>query len=101
MITSNTTWAGGTFTNDIIVRSGTFTIPQGVTLDMRKPHRIYVMNGGTLNLTGGSITNADILVKSGGTLNVSGNSQIILRSTGGNLNVDKVAVMNIPLGIIR
>lgn len=73
----------------------------GVTLDMRKPYRIYVMNGGTLNLTGGSITNADILVKSGGTLNVSGNSQIILRSTGGNLNVDKGAVMNIPLGIIR
>lgn len=101
VITSNTTWAGGTFTNDIIVRSGTFTIPQGVTLDMRKPYRIYVMNGGTLNLTGGSITNADILVKSGGTLNVSGNSQIILRSTGGNLNVDKGAVMNIPLGIIR
>ena len=101
VITSNTTWAGGTFTNDIIVRSGTFTIPQGVTLDMRKPYRIYVMNGGTLNLTGGSITNADILVKSGGTLNVSGNSQIILRSTGGNLNVDKGAVMNIPLGTVR
>ena len=101
VITANTTWEGGTFTNDIIIRSGTFTIPQGVTLEMRKPYRIYVMKEGTLKITGGSITNADILVKSGGTLNVAGNSQIILRPTGGNLKVDKGAVMNMPLGTIR
>lgn len=101
VITANTTWEGGTFTNDIIIRSGTFTIPQGVTLDMRKPYRIYVMNGGALNVIGGRITNADIVVKNGGTLNVAGNSLITLRSTGGNLKVEKGAVLNMPLGTIR
>lgn len=101
VITSNTTWEGGTFTNDIIIRSGTFMIPQGVTLDMRKPYRIYVMNGGTLNVVGGRITNADIVVKSGGTLNVAGDAQITLRTNGGNLQVDKGAVMNMPLGTVR
>ncbi len=101
VITGNTTWEGGTFTNDIIIRSGAFMIPQGVVLDMRKPYRIYVMNGGKLNVVGGRITNADIVVKSGGTLNVAGNSQIILRTAGGNLQVDKGAVMNMPLGTVR
>ena len=101
MITANTTWEGGTFTNDIIIRSGTFTIPQGVTLDMRKPYRIYIMDGGTLNLTGGSINNADIVVKSDGALNITENSSIILRPTGGNLKVDKGAVLNMPLGTVR
>lgn len=101
VITANTTWEGGTFTNDIIIRSGTFTIPQGVTLDMRKPYRIYIMDGGTLNLTGGSINNADIVVKSDGALNITENSSIILRPTGGNLKVDKGAVLNMPLGTVR
>ena len=41
------------------------------------------------------------IVKSGGTLNVAGNSEIILRAKGGNLQVDKGAVMNMPLGTVR
>lgn len=101
VITTNTTWNGGTFTNDIIIRSGTFVIPQGTILDMRKPYRIYVLDGGTLNVIGGRITNADIVVKSGGKLNVAGNSQITLRTTGGKLKVDKGAILNMPLGTIH
>lgn len=101
VITSNTSWEGGTYPNDIIVRSGTFTIPLGVTLDMRKPYRIYVMDGATLEVNGGSITNADIVVKNGGTVNISQDSDIVLRSSGGNLQVDKGATMNITLGIVR
>ena len=101
VITTNTTWNGGTFTNDIIIRSGTFVIPQGTILDMRKPYRIYVLDGGTLNVIGGRITNADIVVKSGGRLNVAGYSQITLRTTGGKLKVDKGAILNMPLGTIH
>ncbi|MBQ8593239.1 MAG: VCBS repeat-containing protein [Bacteroidaceae bacterium] len=100
VITSSTTWSGGTFSNDIIVRSGTFTIPEGVILNMRKPYRIYVMDGGTLNINGGTITNADIVIKDGGTLNVTQNSTINLRSAGGNLQVDKGGTMNMPQGAI-
>ena len=101
VITNNTTWNGGTYSNDIIVRSGTFTIPEGVTLNMRKPYRIYVMDGGTLNVNGGTITNADIVIKDGGTLNLTQNSTINLRSTGGTLQVDKGATMNMALGTIE
>lgn len=100
VITSSATWGGGTFPNDIIIRSGTFTIPSGVTLEMRKPYRIYVMDGGTLNVNGGTITNADIVIKEGGTLNITQNSTINLRSTGGNLQVDKGGAMNMPQGAI-
>lgn len=101
VITNNTTWSGGTYPNDIIVRSGTFTIPEGITLNMRKPYRIYVMDGGTLNVNGGTITNADIVIKDGGTLNLTQNSTINLRSTGGTLQVDKGATMNMALGTIE
>ena len=100
VITNNTTWNGGTYSNDIIVRSGTFTIPEGVTLNMRKPYRIYVMDGAILNVEGGTITNADIVIKDGGTLNLTQNSTINLRSTGGNLQVDKGGAMNMPQGAI-
>lgn len=68
VITSDTTYNGGIFTNDIIVRSGIFTIPTNVTLTMRKPYRIYVMDGATLNIEGGQIVNADIVIKNRGLL---------------------------------
>ena len=62
------------FTNDIIVRAGTFKIPSGKTLQMRDGYRIYVLEGGTLEVDGGTIQNADVLVKSGGTLNIKNNA---------------------------
>lgn len=101
VITSNTIWKGGTFTNDIIVRSGTFTIPQGVILNMRSPYRIYVMDGATLNVDGGTIFNADIVVKDGGNLDLLQNSNIILRATGGNLQIDKGGIMDMSQGTIH
>lgn len=97
VITNNTSWNGGTYPNDIIVRSGTFTIPEGVTLDMRKPYRIYVMDGGTLDIKGGNITNADIVVKSGGTLNASKDATISLRKTGGKLQVEEGGRLNLQI----
>ena len=58
------------------------------------------MDGGTLNVNGGTITNADIVIKDGGMLNITQNSTINLRSTGGNLQVDKGGTMNMPQGAI-
>ena len=70
------------FTNDIIVRAGTFKIPSGKTLQMRDGYRIYVLEGGTLEVDGGTIQNADVLVKSGGTLNIKNNGSIHLNRYG-------------------
>ena len=101
VITENITWEGGGFTNDIIVRSGIFTIPQDKTLTMRKPYRIYVMDEATLNVKSGTIENADIVVKNGGVLNISDNAKIYLRSTGGNIKSEIGATVNISSSSIE
>ena len=100
VLTSSTEWGGGAFTNDIIVRSGTFKIPSGKTLQMRDGYRIYVLEGGTLEVDGGTIQNADVLVKSGGTLNIKNNGGIHLNRYG-KLNAEKGAVVNALYGEVQ
>lgn len=100
VLTSSTEWGGGAFTNDIIVRSGTFKIPSGKTLQMRDGYRIYVLEGGTLEVDGGTIQNADVLVKSGGTLNIKNNGGIHLNRYG-KLNAEKGAIVNALYGEVQ
>lgn len=100
VLTSSTEWGGGAFTNDIIVRSGTFKIPSGKTLQMRDGYRIYVLEGGTLEVDGGTIQNADVLVKSGGTLNIKNNGGIHLNRHG-KLNAEKGAIVNALYGEVQ
>lgn len=100
VLTASTEWGGGAFTNDIIVRSGTFKIPSGKTLQMRDGHRIYVLEGGTLEVDGGTIQNADVLVKSGGTLNIKNNGGIHLNRYG-KLNAEKGAIVNALYGEVQ
>ena len=92
---------GGLFTNDIIVRSGIFTIPTNVTLTMRKPYRIYVMDGATLHINGGQIVNADIVIKNGGSIKISNDALIEIREQGGNLNLENGAILNYIKGTIQ
>ena len=99
-LTASTEWGGGAFTNDIIVRSGTFKIPSGKTLQMRDGYRIYVLEGGTLEVDGGTIQNADVLVKSGGTLNIKNNGGIHLNRYG-KLNAEKGAIVNALYGEVQ
>ncbi len=82
VITESTDWQGGPFVNDIIVRSGTLRIPSGKTLQMPDACRLYVLDGGTLEVDGGVIANADILVKDGGTLKLVNNGTIHLNRFG-------------------
>ena len=100
VLTASTEWGGGAFTNDIIVRSGTFKIPSGKTLQMRDGYRIYVLEGGTLEVDGGIIQNADVLVKSGGTLNIKNNGGIHLNRYG-KLNAEKGAIVNALYGEVQ
>ena len=100
VLTSSAEWGGGAFTNDIIVRSGTFKIPSGKTLQMRDGYRIYVLEGGTLEVDGGTIQNADVLVKSGGTLNIKNNGGIHLNRYG-KLNAEKGATVNALYGEVQ
>lgn len=100
VLTASTEWGGGTFTNDIIVRSGTFKIPSGKTLQMRDGYRIYVLEGGTLEVDGGTIQNADVLVKSGGTLNIKNNGGIHLNRYG-KLDAEKGATVNALYGEVQ
>ena len=99
-ITASSEWGGGAFTNDIIVRSGTFKIPSGKTLQMRDGCRIYVLEGGTLEVDGGAIQNADVLVKSGGTLNIKNNGGIHLNRYG-KLDAEKGATVNALYGEVQ
>ena len=100
VLTASAEWGGGVFTNDIIVRSGTFKIPSGKTLQMRDGYRIYVLEGGTLEVDGGTIQNADVLVKSGGTLNIKNNGGIHLNRYG-KLNAEKGATVNALYGEVQ
>lgn len=100
VLTASAEWEGGAFNNDIIVRSGTFKIPSGKTLQMREGYRIYVLDGGTLEVDGGTIQNADILVKSGGTLNVKNNGSIYLYRHG-KVNAEKGATVNALHGEVQ
>lgn len=100
VFTASSEWGGGAFTNDIIVRYGTFKIPSGKTLQMRDGCRIYVLEGGTLEVDGGTIQNADVLVKFGGTLNIKNNGGIHLNRYG-KLDAEKGATVNALYGEVQ
>ena len=99
VLTSSTEWTGGAFINDVIVRSGTFKVPSGKTLQMREGCRIYVMDGGTLEVDGGTVTNADVLIKDGGTLTLKNNGTLKLYRYGKFSGEDN-AIININNGQI-
>ena len=89
VVTENRDWQGGAFVNDIIVRSGTLRISSGKNLQMPDACRIYVMDGGTLEVDGGVITNANVLIKDGGKLKLT---------NGGTIRVSQYGEIESELG---
>ena len=89
VVTENRDWQGGAFVNDIIVRSGTLRISSGKDLQMPDACRIYVMDGGTLEVDGGVITNANVLIKDGGKLKLT---------NGGTIRVSQYGEIESELG---
>ena len=100
VVTTSTEWGGGQFNNDLIIRGGTFKIPAGKTLLMREGCRIYVLEGGTLDVDGGTVENADILLKPGSVLNVKNNGNVLLNKYG-KLNAEQGATVNALYGEVR
>ena len=66
LIHSNTVWDGVTPCGNIIVQSGTFTIPVGKTMSLNKTSKIIVRSGGILVVDGSTINNAYIWAQDGG-----------------------------------
>ena len=100
VVTTSTEWGGGQFNNDLIIRGGTFKIPAGKTLLMREGCRIYVLEGGTLDVDGGTVENADILLKPGSVLNVKNNGYVLLNRYG-KLDAEQGATVNALYGEVR
>lgn len=68
---------------------------------MRRPYRIYVMDGAELRVIGGRIENADILVKEGASISITNDSEVYLRSSGGKIATEIGANVNILSGLIE
>ena len=81
VVTADRTWGNEPVNNDIIVRSGTLTFPHG-EYQIRPGCKIIVMDGGTLNVYGGVLLDANILVKSGGSMVIDNNGVIYLEDHG-------------------
>lgn len=97
VITSNTVWGGGTLSNNLYLRSGIFTITENSELSLLNGNRIIVFNGATLTVDGGTINNANILIRDGGKLILDkcGNINI---SKYGSLEVENGAIVNVISG---
>ncbi|MGG5210327.1 T9SS type A sorting domain-containing protein [Chryseobacterium sp. MIQD13] len=100
---STSTWVGGVVpscANGAILSGHTVTVSSSTTAT---PNNVIINSGGTLSVTGGSITvgcvNKNNYVNNSGTLSVSGGSLVVngninnvsgstFAQTGGNINVD-------------
>lgn len=100
IVTSDINWTDSIYNNDIYVRNGKFKINSGIGLGMKPDKKIIVMSGGTLEIDGGRVTNANILIKQGGSLIVKNNGKIIL-SKYGKLDSEKGAIMNLSYGDVQ
>ena len=99
VVTADRTWPGGEpVNNDIIVRSGTLTFPYG-EYQIRPGCKIIVMDGGTLNVYGGVLLDANILVKSGGAMVIDNNGVIYLEDHG-DVKLESGAVLDFITGDI-
>lgn len=100
VVKSDMEWPGGTYTNDIVVRSGTMRIVSGKDLEMQPSYKLIVMDGGALEIDGGTVNNANIFVKSGGMLVVKNNAHVKLAKYA-SLDSEKGAVMEVDYGCIE
>nr|WP_253952468.1 C25 family cysteine peptidase [Xylanibacter muris] len=100
VITGNTEWQGGDSPCDIYVGKGRLLVSKGRILDLDNFSRIIVTEGATLEIDGGEIKDADILIKAGGTLRIKNNGTVRIAKYG-RLDSEPGAIMEIYGGEVK
>ena len=97
LINTNETWDGESPCGNVVLQSGHLVIPAGKTMTLNNTSAVIVRAGSVLEVDGGSILNARLLVQKGGTINIKNNGVIKLRSNT-EFEMEEGAIMDMPYG---
>ena len=97
LINTNETWDGESPCGNVVLQSGHLVIPAGKTMTLNNTSAVIVRAGSVLEVDGGSILNAQLLVQKGGTINIKNNGVIKLRSNT-EFEMEEGAIMDMPYG---
>ena len=99
LINANETWDGESPCGNVVLQSGRLVIPSGQTMTLNNTSSVIVRSGTTLEVDGGNILNARVVVQKGGTIVVKNNGVIKLRDNA-CLEIEEGAAMDLPYGAI-
>ena len=99
LINANETWDGESPCGNVVLQSGRLVIPNGKTMTLNNTSSVIVRSGTTLEVDGGNILNARVVVQKGGTIVVKNNGVIKLRDNA-CLEIEEGAAMDLPYGAI-
>ncbi|WP_320934789.1 C25 family cysteine peptidase [Bacteroides nordii] len=99
LINANETWDGESPCGNVVLQSGRLVIPNGKTMTLNNTSSVIVRTGATLEVDGGNILNARVVVQKGGTIVVKNNGVIKLRDNA-CLEIEEGAAMDLPYGAI-
>ncbi|WP_291587580.1 C25 family cysteine peptidase [Bacteroides sp.] len=99
LINANETWDGESPCGNVVLQSGRLVVPSGKTMTLNNTSSVIVRSGTTLEVDGGNILNARVVVQKGGTIVVKNNGVIKLRDNA-CLEIEEGAAMDLPYGAI-
>ena len=99
LINANETWDGESPCGNVVLQSGRLVVPSGKTMTLNNTSSVIVRSGATLEVDGGNILNARVVVQKGGTIVVKNNGVIKLRDNA-CLEIEEGAAMDLPYGAI-
>ena len=99
LINADETWDGESPCGNVVLQSGRLVIPNGKTMTLNNTSSVIVRSGTTLEVDGGNILNARVVVQKGGTIVVKNNGVIKLRDNA-CLEIEEGAAMDLPYGAI-
>ena len=100
LINSNEVWDGESPCGNVVLQSGRLVIPVGKTMTLNNTSAVIVRSGAVLEVDGGSIQNARLIVQKGGTVILKNNGLIKLRNKG-NFEMEQGAMLDLPYGEIK
>ncbi|MFR2070820.1 MAG: C25 family cysteine peptidase [Bacteroides nordii] len=97
LINADETWDGESPCGNVVLQSGRLVIPSGKAMTLNNTSAVIVRSGATLEVDGGNILNARMVVQKGGTVVVKNNGLIKLRNNA-CLEIEEGATMDLPYG---